>query len=129
MIKKTDIFFTDDGDFHIDTDHDIGLTDNYYRAITQEIKLRLDNSFREVLGLAWGASLTDFSGKPAGEAVLADIKKRVTDELLRYNLLGPQEFRVETTFISRTQVLIMIGLFDNAGMLMLKHRFTLGDKK
>ena len=129
MIKKTDLFFTDDGDFHIDTDHDIGITDPYYRAITQEIKLRLDSSYGEIMGLPFGANLSEFEGKPIESSILTLIKNRVIQELTRYNLMSTAEFRVEATFIGRYTILIIIGLFDRDRVVMINHRFSLGDKK
>jgi len=129
MIKKTDLFFTDDGDFYIDRDHDIGITDPYYRAIVQEIKLRLDSSYGEIMGLPFGANLSDFEGKPMENSILALIKTRVTRELTRYNLLTNSEFRVEVTFVGRHKIVIIIGLFDRDQIVMIHHTFSLGDKK
>lgn len=129
MIRKTDLFFTDDGDFHLDTDNDIGITDPYYRAIVQEIKLRLDSGYGEIMGLPFGANLSDFQGHPMSDTLLALIKTRVITELTRYNMLSNSEFRVEVLATGRHRVMIVIGLFDRDQIVMIHHNFSLGDKK
>jgi len=129
-LHSTDIFYCDDGDLFIDNNNDFGLTDSNLRSITQEIKNRLESGLGEFKNKKWGASIESFCGLPIDDPkVITAIKTRATAELKKFGLLDSSDFRVEIIKISKSSILIVVGLLTTQGLQILRHQFDLGDKK
>lgn len=109
--KEIDLYYTEDGDFFLDTaTNDIADTKNdLYRAFIQRLDTRLNSGKGDwILQPNIGVGLTDFVGKKSSASLARTIKDRIYSELLLDNFLRPNEFTIEVLPLSQIKLAIVI---------------------
>ncbi len=108
--SNVDLYFTEAGDFFISPQGDLEDTRlDFYRGFTQRVDTRMSSAKGDwATQPQMGVGLTDFSGKRNTAELGRAIKARVYSELLRDDLLRPNEFSVDVIPISATHLAISV---------------------
>jgi hypothetical protein len=108
--KIVDFYFTDSGDFCLDTNGDIKTTKNIlYRGLLQRVLTRLQSQKGEwATQRTIGANIGNFLGKPNTRAVATKIQNTIVAELSRDDLLRSSEYVVDIFPVSSSKIVIVI---------------------
>lgn len=129
--KKTDIYWSDDGDFILSANKDFEDTSTEsFRSLMQGIKARLNFNVGEWPGRGSkiGANLADFHGKPNTEATGTLIKSRIISELTKGAFIASSDLFVDVFPISLHAVLAKIVVRTPVGLVTYNQRFSIREE-
>ena len=109
--KEIDLYYTEGGDFFLDTDtNDLADTKNdLYRTFIQRLDTRMNSGKGDwKLQPTLGVGLTDFLGKKSTQALARAMQDKIYSELLLDNLLRPNEFSVQVLPITPVKLAIVV---------------------
>lgn len=125
----TDLYFTDAGDFVEGDNGDILDTKNYqFRGAIQRIITRVMSTRGDWrLQNSVGANIMEFRGKPNNRAIGELIKTRITSELVNGKVLRTNNFTVDVTPISPTQIAIIVAVGNQRRETVLAFSYDFKD--
>ena len=109
--KEIDLYYTEDGDYFLDTvREDIADTkEDLYRSFVQRVDTIMNYSKGDwILQPTLGAGLSDFLGKKSSAALTRLIKDRIYSELIRDELVRPNEIKIDVIPVTATKIAIIL---------------------
>lgn len=114
-MATTDLYFTVDGDFHLNEDGTLySASDNNNEVFVSQLYRRLlsrseDWTDQNVIA----ANLNDFFGLKINQNLLDIIRDRIYQTLILDGLLDPSEFQINTLVVNTSNIIISVNILKN----------------